>query len=813
MKKNKCYFNVVLVLLCFLKSFSQDLPPEISVVGEQVFCAEEAIPIVTSASISNPNPSDTTFDEIVVQIAEGYSAGQDVLTLGGINPNIYAVWNPDEAILRLIGPATFAEFEYAVEHVFFQTTETNFTQNRQFSINLGDANYLPSTGHYYFYVSSTGISWTQARDAAASQTYFGLQGYLATLASVEESQLAGEQSAGTGWIGGSDAEVEGTWKWVTGPENGTVFWQGTANGFAPDGEYAFWNTGEPNNAGDEDYAHITSPNIGILGSWNDMTVNGDTNPSSDYHPQGYLVEFGGMLGDPEINLSASSTLIMPRVFVDEDISVCGSEVFTLSVEASTTNVLWFETPNSTEIINSGLTYDVAINATTTFWLLPEVEDCTTNSIRYPLTVTINEIPEVFDITITQCEDETMDGISNFSLNAYYDNFVNGSLNNLDIQIFETADFSVAINAQGYTNLYNNQIVYALVRNTTTNCTASAEVTLVVNANTANNATLNVCDNLNETGIVSFDLGLADVQLLNGESADVAVLGYYETFSNALLQENQLNSNYTNTEPYNQNIYARLEENGSCYSIAEISLNVEGLPNLLGDETLYYCLNTFPETTTLYGGIVDDVPNNYYYNWSTGETTMEIEINEPGTYSVEVTKPFGCSNERTITVLPSNTATFETIDITDFTENNIISVSVSGEGDYVYALNDENGPYQESNTFDNLNSGIYTVFVKDLKNNCGIVSEIISVLGFPKFFTPNGDSENDTWQISGFSSQFPVTAAVQIFDRYGKLLAVLDENNSSWDGTSNGALMPTSDYWFVANLADGRTFKGHFTLKR
>ncbi|MCT4628858.1 T9SS type B sorting domain-containing protein, partial [Winogradskyella sp.] len=40
----------------------------------------------------------------------------------------------------------------------------------------------------------------------------------------------------------------------------------------------------------------------------------------------------------------------------------------------------------------------------------------------------------------------------------------------------------------------------------------------------------------------------------------------------------------------------------------------------------------------------------------------------------------------------------------------------------------------------------------------------------------------------------------------------------WDGTYNGSLMPTSDYWFLLEyiepLTDQRKeFKAHFTLKR
>ncbi|MCF6223250.1 MAG: hypothetical protein L3J34_05930 [Flavobacteriaceae bacterium] len=109
----------------------------------------------------------------------------------------------------------------------------------------------------------------QCKGCRRNQDLFGLKGYLATISSQDESKLTGEQSAGAGWIGGSDAATEGEWKWVTGPENGTIFWNGLSGGSTPN--FAFWNTGEPNQAGDEDYAHITDPSVGILGSWNDLT--------------------------------------------------------------------------------------------------------------------------------------------------------------------------------------------------------------------------------------------------------------------------------------------------------------------------------------------------------------------------------------------------------------------------------------------------------------------------------------------------------------------------------------------------------------
>ena len=136
--------------------------------------------------------------------------------------------------------------------------------------------------------------------------------------------------------------------------------------------------------------------------------------------------------------------------------------------------------------------------------------------------------------------------------------------------------------------------------------------------------------------------------------------------------------------------------------------------------------------------------------------------------VIVTNVNGCSKVRKITVLPSNIATFTNIEVIDASENNSITVFVSGEGEYHFAIDNINGPYQDNNAFENVRPGFHTVFVRD-KNDCGIVDKLVSVIGFPKFFTPNQDGFNDTWQVYGVSSQFQPKSVIYIFDRYGKLL--------------------------------------------
>ena len=49
------------------------------------------------------------------------------------------------------------------------------------------------------------------------------------------------------------------------------------------------------------------------------------------------------------------------------------------------------------------------------------------------------------------------------------------------------------------------------------------------------------------------------------------------------------------------------------------------------------------------------------------------------------------------------------------------------------------------------------------------------MGYPKFFTPNGDGIHDAWNVLGIETL--TDPNIFIFDRYGKLLKQLDETYS------------------------------------
>ena len=432
-------------------------------------------------------------------------------------------------------------------------------------------------------------------------------------------------------------------------------------------------------------------------------------------------------------------------------------------------------------------------------------------------LTVNNSPDAIDATLIQCdEDGIPEGFTIFDLNQAFDDITGGAPDrtiNFYVSLADLENNEDELNPDAFENYFNPQTIYALVTDTSTGCINIAELTLETSSTSSNNAILEVCDDDGtEDGFYNFNLSNALDDILFGLPADLEVT-FYETYEEALIEDNPLGNSFTNTTPNSQMIYARVENMNACFGISEIQLTVFELPNIVIQEEVFYCLNSFPETITLTGGLIDDTPNNYYYDWSTGEDEFEIEVNAPGTYTVRVTSTDGCFKDRTIIVSPSDIATITNIEVTDATNNNSISVFVSGDGIYEYALDDINGPYQESNIFENVSFGFHTVYVRDIKNNCGIAEEIVSVIGFPKFFTPNGDTYNQHWQVKGISADFQPNSQILIFDRFGKLLKELDPLGPGWDGTFNGFNMPASDYWFVTTLEDGRVFKGHFALKR
>ena len=196
-------------------------------------------------------------------------------------------------------------------------------------------------------------------------------------------------------------------------------------------------------------------------------------------------------------------------------------------------------------------------------------------------------------------------------------------------------------------------------------------------------------------------------------------------------------------------------------------------------------------------------DNVTYLWNNGAITSEINVDESGIYTVEVTNNEGCSSIKTITLTQIDAPIIESIS----SEGSSIIVITLNTGDFEYSL--DGNIYQSSNIFSEIEGGLYTIYVREI-NGCGIVTQDILHFVIPKFFTPNGDNTNDTFNLKGI--EYFSTSEVYIFDRYGKLIKSNKNSSFAWDGTFNNRSLPTSDYWYIIKI-DDTEFRGHFTLKR
>jgi hypothetical protein len=110
-------------------------------------------------------------------------------------------------------------------------------------------------GHEYRFCSSD-KSWASARSDCLAA---GMD--LVTVDSLSENAFIVANLTGASWMGASDSDAEGVWKWIA---SGRQFWQGDKNGSAVGGAFSKWQSGQPDDLLAQDCGRI-----GGDGTWSD----------------------------------------------------------------------------------------------------------------------------------------------------------------------------------------------------------------------------------------------------------------------------------------------------------------------------------------------------------------------------------------------------------------------------------------------------------------------------------------------------------------------------------------------------------------
>ena len=436
---------------------------------------------------------------------------------------------------------------------------------------------------------------------------------------------------------------------------------------------------------------------------------------------------------------------------------------------------------------------------------------------------IERLPTAHAVAPFRACDDDDDGLFVFDTTRAYQELTKGQTN-IQVSYFDT-NYNLLFTG-AFPNSYQSgsQKIIARVENdpsiNTPSCYEETEIEFIVD-DTPNFYPIPIqelCDDADGVidGMATFDTEFIEKDILNGQT-DVAVY-YFDDQGNAL--PSPLPSLFS-TSSTSIRVELVSTINTSCVGVGSVDFNVLENPSFDLAQQGVLCLDE-----TVLELEVKNPSENYSYVWehidennartSVG-TSSQITIDVGGTYTVTATTigDIGCSTTKSIEVITSEFAKFDTNDIiiSGFSsQENTVEIIIDnlGVGDYEYALDDSS--FQDDPYFEQVRPGMRTVKVRD-KNGCGVSSSQVGVVGYYKYFSPNNDGINDTWQILGLKTTFNSNSLVYIYDRYGRFLYQLSNADDFWDGTYQGQPLPADDYWFRLELEDGRIYSGHFSLMR
>jgi gliding motility-associated-like protein len=430
------------------------------------------------------------------------------------------------------------------------------------------------------------------------------------------------------------------------------------------------------------------------------------------------------------------------------------------------NIQWYDAAGNV------LTLTTALVTGQTYYASQTVNGCESNKI--PVTVTVNNTPK-----------PTANAAQDFCASA------NPTLANLVVTGTSLVFYNAAGNILPITTpLVHGQTYYvSQILNGCQSEKLSISVTLSINNVPANNYAETLC-NSSTGSTMAVNLHSYEGNIINNPAN--YIFSYSDITGNAIP-----NPSYYVLPIGTTVIHVKVATTDGCFTVVRLTLTINPKPSIDLPEKMDFCAG---KTLTLDAG-----PGFKTYVWNTGATTQTITVSTPGTYSVKVTNNFGCENTDSVQISYSVLAQIVSVNVT----NNSATVILSASGNYEYSL--DNFIWQDSNVFNNLNLGQYTVYVRT-KSGCIIGQKEFSIFSIPNTITPNGDGINDTWRIAGLEN-YPGTE-VYLYDRKGFMILkqTINKKPFEWDGKYNSGPVSTGNYWYTIKISDGRIYNGWLLVK-
>tara|TARA_R110002096_G_scaffold6693_4_gene30521 strand:- start:82 stop:1494 length:1413 start_codon:yes stop_codon:yes gene_type:complete len=399
--------------------------------------------------------------------------------------------------------------------------------------------------------------------------------------------------------------------------------------------------------------------------------------------------------------------------------------------------------------------------------------------------------------LTGIEDFIALTILNCSENALTNLNVSLNINLVELYVFDNQ--LVTLNTTPLINLkifwcYNNQLSNLNVTQNTNLISLVCSNNNLTRLDSSNNTGLNVfvceqnqitaLDVTNNTTLNRFQCG--DNLLFNLDVSQNTNLSYLSCEQNQISSLNTSNNNLLNTLFCFENQLTELDlsENRSLTNLNCSNNNLCRL-NVKNGNNNNIALMDFSSNANLNCVVVDNINGDH-------------SIWEPLSFFNYANTPDGCKDFVPIDSLNDFIGSSYTLPIINngsyFTESGANGIALNS-GD-VISTSQTIYIYNETACYNNESS--FNVLISDKQYYA------------PRYFTPNNDGRHDFWNVLDNNNS---VKSVSVFNKYGKLLKYLNPDSEGWNGTYNGQLMPTGDYWFRIILNSGEVVRGHFALKR
>ncbi len=205
------------------------------------------------------------------------------------------------------------------------------------------------------------------------------------------------------------------------------------------------------------------------------------------------------------------------------------------------------------------------------------------------------------------------------------------------------------------------------------------------------------------------------------------------------------------------------------------------------------------------GVGGAPPYHYSINGNSFQSSGLFENLETGNYNIIIRDSLSCMDSIEIHIEQVEAVIISEISSTPTScgkKDGKIQIAASDGTEVQYSIDGTN--FGTNNLFENLDAGVYPVFIRD-QNDC-VSSTVVRVSDCPIFvpnvFTPNGDGNNDSFNIYPHPDFNGRIQSISIFDRWGALIYSVqnfDPANDNWDGTHKGKILDSGVYVYFIEL--------------